>query len=91
MRAETADAAVAVRSAGGIVAVMERVAWLLVVLALAACTRTKIAGQCAESANLRCMTKKVCSWDQARGCQVCTCEAAWDPDHHVDPATPTVP
>ncbi len=31
---------------------------------------------CPESRNVRCLTREVCAIDEARGCQVCRCEAA---------------
>ena len=67
---------------------------LLLAVALAGllgCTKQKIAGQCAEAAQLRCATRKVCSPDRTRGCQVCTCEAPWDPDRPGDPVAPGMP
>ncbi len=59
--------------------------------ALLGCNKQKIAGQCAEASQLRCATQKICAPDRARGCQVCRCEAAWDPDHPGDPASPVLP
>ncbi len=52
---------------------------ILLMLPLAGCKTAKIAGECPETVESRCMTRKVCSWDQQRGCQVCGCEAALNP------------
>ena len=50
---------------------------LLIILHGAGCaTGPRTAGQCPEVSRLRCMTRKICSHDHDRGCQVCTCEDA---------------
>ena len=60
---------------------MHRIAIIIFALLLSsACYTTRVAGECAESVNLKCLTKKICSEDKTRGCQVCTCEAAWISD-----------
>jgi len=56
---------------------MVGILWVLVGLA---CATTKVAGECPESENLRCMTRKICDQDKQRGCMVCTCESAWESD-----------
>ena len=52
------------------------VLWLLAT----ACRTMPVAGECPESASLRCMTRKICQEDAKRGCVVCTCESAWESD-----------
>jgi hypothetical protein len=62
---------------------MYKIAIVIFALLLSsACSTVRVAGECSESVNLKCMTKKICSEDTKRGCQVCSCEAAWisDPD-----------
>jgi len=56
-----------------------RWATLLLLLAAASCTTTRIAGECPDTEQLRCMTRKICSFDRTRGCQVCACESAINP------------
>ena len=45
----------------------------------AGCATTPVAGECADTVDLRCMTRKVCSPDRTRGCMRCGCEAALQP------------
>ena len=53
---------------------------MLLALGLLACRTMPVAGECPESVNLRCMTRKVCVDDARRGCQACSCESAWESD-----------
>ncbi len=54
-----------------------RPAFLLLALSVsvagAACKHVPLAGECAESVNLTCLTAKVCAMDSARGCMRCEC------------------
>ncbi len=43
---------------------------------------------CPESRNVRCLTREVCAIDEARGCQVCRCEAASATGPDGKPALP---
>jgi hypothetical protein len=52
---------------------------LLFLALLASCATAKVAGECAGSEELRCMTRKVCAFDRTRGCQTCACESALNP------------
>ena len=54
--------------------------WLLLVLLATGCKTVPVAGECPEVANLRCLTRKICSEDKKRGCITCTCETAWNSD-----------
>jgi hypothetical protein len=49
-------------------------------LALSSCRTVPVAGECPESASLRCLSRKVCTEDAKRGCLVCTCESVWETD-----------
>jgi len=40
-----------------------------------ACRTVPVAGECAETSNIRCLTKKVCDYDNKRGCMKCMCES----------------
>jgi hypothetical protein len=53
-----------------------RIAALLLLLANSCATLTQDKTVCAESRDVRCLTKTICAMDQSRGCQVCRCEAA---------------
>ena len=66
---------------------------VLFALALAACRTIPVAGECPEAQDLRCLTKKVCSEDRDRGCQVCQCEAPYlaNPSNSPDSAVPALP
>ncbi|MBN2495988.1 MAG: hypothetical protein JXR96_15455 [Deltaproteobacteria bacterium] len=46
-------------------------------LLLGGCKSGPRAGECPESMGLRCMTRKICSYDSRRGCELCQCESAW--------------
>jgi hypothetical protein len=54
----------------------------------AACAHTNSATVCSESRDLRCMTTPQCAIDPARGCQVCSCSPAFDPQAPANPGTP---
>jgi len=46
-----------------------------VILSLSGCKSIPVAGECPESAGLKCLTRKVCTEDAKRGCMMCTCES----------------
>ena len=45
-----------------------------------ACRTITVAGECPETANIRCMTRKVCDQDKKRGCMKCMCESIFNSD-----------
>ena len=49
-------------------------------LLVGACRTMPVAGECPESTNLRCLSRKVCVEDAKRGCLRCSCESAWESD-----------
>ena len=49
-------------------------------LAVSSCRSVPVAGECPETRDIFCATPKVCAEDKARGCQKCSCEAAWEDD-----------
>jgi hypothetical protein len=56
---------------------MYRIAIIIFALLLSsACFSPRIAGECPEMVNLKCLTRRVCGVNKERGCQVCTCESA---------------
>jgi hypothetical protein len=60
---------------------MNRIVWILLLVAFAvACRTIPVAGECPESRSLRCLSRKVCTEDRQRGCQVCRCEDVWESD-----------
>ena len=62
---------------------MKRIIILLALLAFAAgCRSIPIAGECPETAGIKCLTGKKCSEDKKRGCQVCSCDTPVNPDEH---------
>jgi len=66
-----------------------RLSALIITLVLAAtiCSgcRTTMAGQCPEAMGLRCLTRKVCSFDTHRGCNVCACAPPDSPHQQNQP------
>ena len=50
---------------------------LAVVFLASGCKTTPVAGECPETSNLRCLTKKVCHEDRKRGCLRCACDGQW--------------
>ena len=60
-----------------------RAALLFLVVAFAACG-PKVKNQCAGTTAGTCVTGEQCSFDQARGCQVCQC-APLDSSDQDDP------
>jgi hypothetical protein len=61
--------------------------WIAVIsLATIGCRHIQVAGECPESAELKCMTRKVCVEDKQRGCLVCQCEDPFqtDPSRKVE-------
>jgi hypothetical protein len=60
---------------------MKPIVWAVLLLALAmACRTMPVAGECPESKDLRCLSRKVCTEDRQRGCQVCKCQDVWESD-----------
>jgi hypothetical protein len=44
------------------------------------CRSVPVAGECPENSMLRCMSARICDWDEKRGCQRCGCEGTWRSD-----------
>jgi hypothetical protein len=64
---------------------------LVGVLLLVSCaTLKKDKTVCPEYQNLRCVTEVQCSWDQTRGCRVCSCAPMHD-GVSVPPPESTIP
>jgi len=62
---------------------MRRILILLVLLAFAAgCRSIPVAGECPESAGLKCLAGKQCFEDKQRGCIMCRCNSPLNPDEH---------
>lgn len=60
---------------------LRRLCWFVIFLALlAGCKTVPVAGECPETASLRCLSRKICQTDSRRGCQKCICEGAWNSD-----------
>ena len=60
---------------------MLRVGLMTVVLLMTVgCRTVPIAGECPDSAELKCMTQKQCVEDKRRGCMVCQCEDPFQTD-----------
>lgn len=58
-----------------------RILCLVIGLALlAGCKTVRVAGECPETASLRCLSRKICQSDTRRGCQKCICEGGWTSD-----------
>lgn len=55
---------------------MARSITLLLVFVLGACKTTPVAGECPDSSRVPCLTRRICTEDKTRGCQVCICERA---------------
>ncbi len=71
---------------------LRRLCWIVMALAfLAGCKTPRVAGECPENANLRCLSRKICETDKRRGCQRCTCEGGFtsDPYRAADQAEGT--
>jgi hypothetical protein len=62
---------------------------VLIIAVLGACAEPKVANRCAGDVNPPCLTRVVCSFDQKRGCEVCTCDSALPPA--APSGEPTVP
>ncbi|MBW1809290.1 MAG: hypothetical protein JRJ87_13930 [Deltaproteobacteria bacterium] len=56
--------------------------FLVIILSFMAigCRSVPVAGECSETSNIRCMTKKVCDYDKKRGCMKCMCESDFTSD-----------
>ena len=64
---------------------------MLLLLALCGCATLKEDQTvCAESRDVRCLTRTLCAMDTQRGCRVCHCEAASTegPDGKPQPPSP---
>ena len=55
---------------------MRRIIILLVLLVFAvACRSIPVAGECPDSAGMKCLAGKKCSEDKKRGCIMCRCDS----------------
>jgi hypothetical protein len=62
----------------------------ILLLAAAGCAHLKDSRVvCPESRGVRCLTREICAMDEARGCQVCRCEAAAATGPDGKPAPPS--
>jgi hypothetical protein len=50
----------------------------------AGCATPRVAGECPETAGVRCLSKRVCTYDRDRGCERCSCDAPWNPARESD-------
>ncbi len=57
---------------------------LALALGVAGCATQRTAGECAETARVSCLSKRVCTLDRERGCQRCACDAPWNPARESD-------
>ena len=62
-----------------------------VALALAAACGPKTTNQCASNTTGKCVNGEVCSFDKAKGCQVCECRPFDQTNTKNDPDDPNPP
>ena len=55
---------------------------LLLVVILSSCKGAGVAGECAGTSSVQCLTERKCSYDSGRNCMVCQC---------ADPGMPRFP
>ena len=48
---------------------------VLFFVTLTSCGGSKTAGRCPRAVNSPCLTGEVCTWDKAKGCEVCYCDS----------------
>jgi hypothetical protein len=46
---------------------------ILLLLTLTSCKGAGVAGECASTSSIQCLTERKCSYDTGRNCMVCQC------------------
>jgi len=58
---------------------------LILVACISGCKGAGVAGECASTSSIRCLTERKCSYDATKNCMVCQCaEAMLPPQNPLD-------